>query len=262
MSQTDIEAFVKQIEPWLAKLRRPAWLPITESRATVATESSFCGTPIITEEYEWPSCGFCKIRMQLFVQLDLSKLPDEPRESYGEGFLQLFYCANSECGAPDGWEPFNDASSHVRIVPDDDIDDAVAVNHNDEKEFPTQAIVGWNQIDDLPNIEEMEEHGLDFDYEIKAIRIPELSLEFVGEEYLNAFYERLGPRSGDKLGGWPYWVQGVEYPDCEDCDSTMNLLFQVESEDHVPFMFGDVGTGHITQCADCPEVVAFGWACC
>ena len=38
-------------------------------------------------------------------------------------------------------------------------------------------------------------------------------------------------------------------------------IFQLDSEDHVPFMFGDVGTGHITQCPEHLEVVAFGWAC-
>ena len=42
----------------------------------------------------------------------------------------------------------------------------------------------------------------------------------------------------------------------------MALVFQVDSEDHVPFMFGDTGCGHVTQCPDHKDVVAFGWACC
>jgi hypothetical protein len=41
----------------------------------------------------------------------------------------------------------------------------------------------------------------------------------------------------------------------------MGHVFQVDSEDHVPFMFGDAGCGHVTQCPDHKEVVAFGWAC-
>ena len=65
----------------------------------------------------------------------------------------------------------------------------------------------------------------------------------------------------DKLAGWPCWVQGNEQPLCPTCGSTMRLLFQVDSEDHVPFMWGDAGIGHITQCPTHLDVVAFGWAC-
>ena len=66
---------------------------------------------------------------------------------------------------------------------------------------------------------------------------------------------------GDKLAGWPAWIQGVEYPSCPKCEQQMRLVFQLDSDDHLPFMFGDVGTGHITQCPEHLEVVAFGWAC-
>ena len=65
----------------------------------------------------------------------------------------------------------------------------------------------------------------------------------------------------DKLGGWPFWVQGAEYPSCHVCGEQMEVLFQLDSEDHVPFMFGDAGIGHISMCRSHPEVVAFGWAC-
>jgi hypothetical protein len=41
----------------------------------------------------------------------------------------------------------------------------------------------------------------------------------------------------------------------------MRHVFQLDSEDHLPFLFGDAGTGHLTQCPQHHEVVAFGWAC-
>ena len=66
---------------------------------------------------------------------------------------------------------------------------------------------------------------------------------------------------GDKLAGYPHWVQGVEYPNCPECNRRMELAFQLDSEDHLPFMFGDVGCGPITQCPEHKEVVTFGWAC-
>jgi hypothetical protein len=41
----------------------------------------------------------------------------------------------------------------------------------------------------------------------------------------------------------------------------MVYVFQVDAEDHIPFRFGDADSGHITQCREHKEVVAFGWAC-
>jgi hypothetical protein len=40
----------------------------------------------------------------------------------------------------------------------------------------------------------------------------------------------------------------------------MRYVFQYTG-DELPFMLGDSGIGHITQCPDHPEVVAFAWAC-
>lgn len=65
----------------------------------------------------------------------------------------------------------------------------------------------------------------------------------------------------DKLGGWPRWIQGAEYPTCPTCQNSMRVVFQIDSEDHIPYMFGDSGIGHITQCPEHHNVVAFGWAC-
>jgi uncharacterized protein YwqG len=68
-------------------------------------------------------------------------------------------------------------------------------------------------------------------------------------------------KNGDKLGGWPYWIQGAEYPDCPECGARMEVVFQLDSNNNLPFMFGDVGCGHITQCPRHKDVVTFAWAC-
>ena len=70
------------------------------------------------------------------------------------------------------------------------------------------------------------------------------------------------PFEGDKLAGWPYWVQDVEYPKCPTCDRLMDtLIFEFASDDHVPYLWGDVGTGYILQCPDHKDQVAFLWQC-
>ena len=69
------------------------------------------------------------------------------------------------------------------------------------------------------------------------------------------------PRTGDKLLVWPNWIQGIEYPECPTCSEPMKLVFQIDSEDNVPHMFGDVGCGHLCQCPNHPRILGFGWAC-
>ena len=83
----------------------------------------------------------------------------------------------------------------------------------------------------------------------------------VAEAIEATWTEEVFPLQGDKLGGWPYWVQGPELPQCPECSETMALVFQLDSEDNVPHMFGDAGIGHILQCPDHPEQLSWGWAC-
>jgi uncharacterized protein YwqG len=76
------------------------------------------------------------------------------------------------------------------------------------------------------------------------------------------YTEELRPTlQGDKLFGFPYWVQSIEYPNDRETGTRMELLFQIDSEDNLPYMFGDVGVGHITQSPDNENELTFAWAC-
>jgi uncharacterized protein YwqG len=90
----------------------------------------------------------------------------------------------------------------------------------------------------------------------------ELGINLSDDEFERLYELEIEPKSGDKLAGWPLWIQGVEYPSCPICQAEMSLVFQIDSEDNVPYMFGDVGCGHITQCREHKEQLAFAWACC
>ena len=41
----------------------------------------------------------------------------------------------------------------------------------------------------------------------------------------------------------------------------MRYIFQVDSNHQIPFRFGDLGIGHITQCENHKEELTFAWAC-
>lgn len=199
---------------------------------------------------QWPACGHCSAAQQLFLQLNIATLPDAAKLLIGkeEGLLQMFYCIVCE-GETDSWEPF--APSHLlRIIPAKGNQQEVSLPHEaltrEAGYFDAKRIIGWKAFDDYPSQEEELE---DF---------PELS------ESDDAIYEMEDPamnRSGDKLGGWPFWVQNEEYPECPKCGNKMHHIYQLDSNDVLPWMWGDVGAGHITQCANHRDILAFGWAC-
>ena len=108
-------------------------------------------------------------------------------------------------------------------------------------------VVRWEREADLPSSEELrEELGVSADY---------------GSPLDKALEQSRWPLTGDKLGGWPCWIQGIEYPACPECGEKMRLLFQIDSDDVVGFQWGDVGCAHWTQCPAHPRQMAFAWAC-
>lgn len=230
----------------LLPLERSAWIPVTVEGDGPLTASKFSGNPWLAVGEVWPICANCGESMRFFLQLDLNDFPDSLQGKYGSGLLQLFYCTNKEAFCEmycDAFLPFA-KSELVRLVqPQDDVAAAGALP-DIASQFPPQRIVGWKEVKDYPHPEDAAE----FDVTLTDIEWDELDAAEL-------------PRRGDKLAGWPAWIQGVEYPECPKCKGRMRLIFQIGSNDNLPYDFGDVGTGHITQCEEHKDVLAFGWAC-
>ncbi len=255
---------VRALAPWVAKQRRPAWKPVVEDSDGPPAASKFAGTPWIGPDAPWPACGHCTRPLPLFLQLDLGDLPAELGQRFGTGLLQLFYCTRDECQGYGGWEPFADDLSRVRVVQPHGPGLRPSAPPGVDL-FPARRIVGWSRFLDLPMPCEHGDLGLTYtyDFDLGTLRFicPELGFD-VTNAMNDCPAEAIAvSAAGDKLAGWPAWVQDVEYPNCPQCGRRMAQVFQVDSEDNLPFMFGDVGRGHITQCPDHQEVVAFGWAC-
>jgi hypothetical protein len=182
--------------------------------------------------------------MQLFVQLAGDDLPAEARTRIAPGeIVQLFYCTREDphCESVcDAWAPHSRSTLLRLVVPVDGQADGPVVP---EDMFLATRIVAWTAGDDYPNFEELDDRG---------VTLTDADLDTLGESF---------PRFGEKLLGWPAWVQGVEYPECRQCGRRMELLFQIDSEHDLPFMFGDSGVAHVTQCAEHRAELAFGWAC-
>lgn len=225
-------------------LRRSAWLPVVEATPGLPTASKFGGIPYLRGGEPWLTCQHCGEPMPLLLQLNLAELPEALRGEFGDGLLQLFYCANGETSCEsecDTFFPFTEGKFVRVILPDVDTPPTIPehVTH-----FPEQRIIGWEEADDYPDSQEALEQGIEY-------------TEREWEQLIEADF----PRSGDKLSGWPHWMQGIEYPRCRICQTPMRFVFQIDSNDHLPFMFGDMGCGHLTQCPEHKTEVTFAWAC-
>jgi len=234
----------------LKHLLKKAWLPETKETEGALEKSKFGGKPYLLPTETYPCCKNCGKPLPLFLQLNLNELPTELNEKFGNGLLQFFYCTSSEPHCEyicKGYNHFAECSLLRIISPDQD--GLVYELPESEDFFPEKIIKSWNEILDFPNYEEL--------YKIKnefQLVFSEMEKHFIEEHELTA-------KHGDKLAGYPAWVQGVEYPNCPICNKQMHVVFQIDSEENVPYMFGDTGNGHITQCPDHKNQLAFGWAC-
>ena len=231
----------------LAPLRRSCWVPIVEDCGADAACSRFGGAPLLADGDEWPRCPNCEEELQLFLQLRAEDLPQSYEAPWSVGVVQLLYCTNTEplCEVDcDAFFPFS-PTTVARIV-GGPFRTREASGRLRARSFPAKRIVDWQRHEDLPSAAELEETCRD---------------HCLSEEDVESLIQNGFPVIGDKLGGWPDWVQGVEYPRCPECNSEMSLLFQLGSEDNLPYMFGDMGTGHVTYCRKHPRLLAFGWAC-
>jgi ankyrin repeat protein len=137
------------------------------------------------------------------------------------GMLQVFRCTN--CST------FH-ADQLVRIA--DDLSPAPAT-----ETFPARSVLRWHRaVADYPRNE-------------VPLDAPE---EAAAAQQLN--------RRGEKLGGWPAWVQDPAYPDCPNGDHPMSrLLLQLDSGQAVPYRWGDNGVAYVLQCPRHLSAVTLVW---
>lgn len=229
----------------LRTFRRLTWIPEVVDGDGGPSASKFSGLPYLPSGEAWPACGNCGKPMQLFVQLNERDLPVEAAQVFNDGLLQFFYCTNQEPHCESLCEAYlpNARSTLLRLLPLGDVGPAKPVDLP-RGMFPPRRIVNWTVTADYPNWEELDLLG-----------------NALTDEEADTLGEQDFPRTGEKLLGWPAWIQGVEYPSCPECEQPMEFLFQVDSEQNLPYMFGDAGIGHITQCSIHKHRLAFGWAC-
>ncbi len=244
-NQLNIEKEFKKTIQILNEFKRTAYLPVVKRNAnTHSTKSKIGGFPYLRNAEDWPICPNCKKNMQLFLQLNLEELPIKK----DSGLIQLFYCTSTQPHCESDLEAFFPFSKGVNCRMIKIEHGSSTVVPNIDEQFGEKVIIDWKPVDDFPHFEEYAQLGID--------------LELDDDVYELMEQRNMGlPVENDKLFGWPYWVQSVEYPYDRNSEKQMELVFQFISEDNLPYMFGDVGIGHLTQSPDNKNELGFGWAC-
>lgn len=233
----------------LDRFRRDCFIPRVEPGEGSPASSRFGGRLALLPGESWPTCGSCKEKMSLFVQIDLTTAPhpESTPDPLRRGLLQLLYCVNDNCRSSD-YGPFR-SSALARLVSSQSLG-ALRIAEEGPV-FPAQSITAWTPTPDFPNCEEAMSLGI-------TIAAAELDDCYALEsDRGNAI-----PIQSDKLYGWPDWVQSLFYPSCPTCKKPMTYVFQMSSNDHIPYMFDDSGIGHVCVCPDHPAVASFYWDCC
>lgn len=256
----------------LGHLRRPTWKPVTVRGDADVRASKFAGRPWLSADEDYPLCPDCQQPLRFFLQLNLEELPKAAHQQFGDGILQLFYCTNEDMQC-DVWEPFSPCKL-IRIVqplgtPSNAELPVVDWNSGSaliEGEFPAKHIVRWQASETYPDWSELQTSE-----SIQFTRTESEVLLAAGIEHTTMFDSeipqfmdttRMYPVEADRLAGYPTWLQRAEYPNCPVCNQLMNqLIFEFASDDNVPYLWGDAGTGYVLQCPEHKEKVTFFWQC-
>lgn len=239
----DIEPEILKAQQQLEAFKRTAYLPVTKSHSgRFSIHSKIGGLPYLRHAEDWPTCPNCQKKMALLLQLNGQELP----HSSDSQIIQLFYCINEEKECEIELESFFPFSKGVVARRIEKLEAAFTVDYPPEVTLTEHEITKWIAKDDYPHYEEYDQLGLDISSE---------AMEYLEERNLCV------PLEGDKLYGWPYWVQSEEYPVDSETEEKFSPLFQLDSQDRLHHLFGDAGIGHLTQSNRPPHEMTFAWAC-
>ncbi len=240
--------------PWLDQHSRPGWKPSFGSGDGDRPFGWYNATPPAGAG-PTPTCGECEDPMELVLAVDLSGVPAELGHPLREGMVEVYYCNGGldlEC-YPETWDPYA-AGHHVRVV------DPYG---SDAGPTGGRVITGWELTTDRPDRDDLIELGAQISFGSDDFRfaVPDAGIDLdVG--YGEHLDEVIGtPAQGDKLGGWPNWVQYRQHAACSTCGEELTHFYQLDDGGPHGLMFGDAGCAYVGYCRTHPEIMTLHWQC-
>lgn len=189
------------------------------------TKSKMGGTPNLSNFKTYPKCDVCQHDLNFIIQLFQVDFPDFyfPNDSR---LFQVFRCPNESCsgnynGIYDlklfpyffkGFRVKNHIDPPLPIVDSDEYEARMppyALASKQASDFPYYADFGWN------------------DKNILRTNYEELKKRINDEGIIDRFFT---PQRGNKLWGYPSWIQNSVWPACSICAEDKTFFLQLSGE--------------------------------
>ena len=213
---------------------RASWrITASASSQTQDAQSKFGGNPLLIRGEKPPHCTRCRSPLPLAVQLNSNDFPTprKGKQKPFEGIFQFFHCQDEACFS----DTLDGKNAFLRVIPFEA--DFASENHVHKSSLPQFLITQFKYRTDYPQTYQ---------------NLPMESLGILIAENLKDDYELSYPEPGDKLGGYPNWIQSDEHGQCIECGHgrKMKLLLQLSES------YGGSGTLFIFYCVQHPGIFA------
>lgn len=226
----------------LNKHSKQAYIPVTKTaKAEHSIHSKLGGLPYLSQENDYPKCSNCGRHLQLLVQLNLEDIP----ENTEKGLIQLFFCTNPNTGCESKLLSKNSTTSLCRKV--ETTEDIIREFSNHDYVFPEKRITQFIEHIDYPHSEDYNQLDIE-------LQVPDAIYDYMLANNIGT------TNDNDKLFGYPRWLQSSAFSKDQNSDDR-HLLFQLASNDNLPFMFGDSGIGYLIKITNNNNELSFNWQC-
>ncbi|GKT35320.1 Protein of unknown function DUF1963 like protein [Aduncisulcus paluster] len=206
--------------------------------------------PYISEQHPYPVCPHDNIPLCFFFQLSVSDIPEDirPASLSAGSLIQLFKCSlEDECRGSLREGGADDPEYVCRLVTPP-AETAISVYPTTVESIRCRKVIEWSPCICYPNSTEFFETTSDD----------------VIDEWSDYLFEGLEAKFeyvGDGICGYADWIQGVDFRECPVCGAASELVYHMESNDCLDYMFGDLGACQIVVCPEHGDCVQMVWAC-
>ncbi|WP_312531713.1 DUF1963 domain-containing protein [Paracoccus sp. (in: a-proteobacteria)] len=199
--------------------------PQQENRATSWWGGNFLGA----QDEDVPICNRSGKKMHPVLQIRIDELPETPPAFEGLALVNIWMDLQSSTF----WGAENGHGFLVRTYSDIANLIPLGVGYRESSDLPTFPVLWRETIAEQPSWEDMADEV--------PTNVAQASADdwFFKSKYLSDRYHELRSKYPVKIGGWPTWIQGSDWP------KDAQFFFQLDSTDKGKMFLGDGGSLYI-----------------
>jgi hypothetical protein len=241
-------------ETELRRLILPCSHVVTRKSGGDLLETRFGGRPYAEADDRWPICGGCGAGLTFVFQWNLAECPHTQECGLGV-FFYCFRCSSwgdVPEGLIDAWALRTYDHAHLsRFVP------MVDPSTDEHQLRPSGTSI--KIIESLPDWESLDQVSPSL-RDLFWNRYPHAPFDV----YEHMVDRLIGQRPGllTQIDGYPRWVQGGHFYKCPTCQAPMRMRAQIDSEESVGLIWGDMGRLYLFGCNNHPGEARMTLECC